>query len=227
MDSAAFPGRQISVSIRDQCPITDLKGDGLEMVRSTGSRNLRKQLKSAQKNVTANGEPFSVQVATDVSRFNELLPQIRGVFDLAEEAQPRQHLLRPPYDGFVLGTLREKIARGQAVAFVGFLGSTPVSFNLAFRSDTTLSLWIARFDPAFARCRPGHLLTREAFLWAASHGLVRVDQLLGTSQYKRQWSTDAYDTLEITVGTRTARAVVDAAVSSAEVARAVRARTKS
>jgi len=204
-----IPGRGTRVEPRDTCPVAELgeDPDGLAVVRR-GSRNLRSVLKKADNAVARAGLAFRVEVATDPASLDAMLPGIRAVMDAAEEHQPRQHLLRPPYEGFVLEHIRAELSAGRAVVLAAYLADRLVTFRFALLSSSTMWLSLTRFDPEVARFAPGHLLHRETYRWAAEHGLSRVDLLLGQSQTKRQWSTGAYDTLEVVNGSPGALALV-------------------
>ncbi len=208
-------GRRTRVRPRDVCLVADLAGDGLGVLRGSSGKNLRKNLKRTDHALAREGLDFRMVVGSEPEGFEALLPDIRTVFDAAEAARPRQHLLRPPFEDFVLDYLRTEVARGRAVACVGYLGDRAVVFMITLVSEHLLSLWITRFDPAVSRHRPGHLLWRETYRWAAGRGLCQVDLLLGESQNKRQWATGCYDTVEISNGTPWALAVVGGAVRAA------------
>ncbi|WP_148611759.1 GNAT family N-acetyltransferase [Nocardioides rubriscoriae] len=211
-----------TVTPRDHCPVIDLGADGLAHLALPGAKNLRKLLRRADAALDAAGLEHRVEVAVDPERLEALLPDLRTVFDAAETARPRQHLLRPPYDGFVLDYVRGETAAGRGVTLVGYVGDRPVSFLLAMvvaQDVPTLALWISRYDPAFQDYSPGHLMLRETFRWAPVRGIGRIDQLLGISQTKRQWSTASYDTVDVRHGGRLARALVDAATAAAEAVR--------
>ena len=220
------PGRRTTVAPRDLCPVADLEGDGLNVVRRPGAKNLRNTLKKADRELARSGTTFRLEVTSDPSGFEALLPSIRSVFDAAEAANPRQHLLRPPYEDFFVEYVLRELASDRAVVLCGYLGNRLVAFWVALRSRNTLSLFFGRFAPDVAAFRPGHLLFRETYQWAAGQGLRRVDLLLGESQTKRQWSTGSYGTLEVTSGTPAARAVARAAVQAADNARRVTSRVR-
>lgn len=221
--------RRTSIAPRDACPVIDLEGDGLEHVRRPGAKNLRKVLKRADAALQAAGCVHRVEVALDEARFEGLLPDVRVVFDTAEADHPRQHLLAPPYEDFVLEFLRGEVSRGRAVALVGYLDDEPITFLLALitPSTSTLSLWISRYVPQSVAFSPGHLLLRSTFAWAAGYGLSRVDQLLGVSQTKRQWSSSTYATVDVRHGSRPALALADAATRAASGLDGLGARLKS
>ena len=128
----------------------------------------------------------------------------------------------------MLPYLREEIARGQAVALVGYLDDQPITFLLAMitPATSTLSLWISRYVPDSEQFSPGHLLLRSTFQWAAAHGLARVDQLLGVSQTKRQWSSDTYETVDVRHGSASSIALLDGATRAAEQVGDLRARVR-
>ncbi|MCW2815746.1 MAG: hypothetical protein JWN84_3201 [Nocardioides sp.] len=220
-------GRRTTVTPRDRCPVMDLGDDGLAHLATPASKNLRKTLRRADAALETAGVEHHVEIAVGTTRFEALLPDIRTVFDIAEAARPRQHLLRPPYEGFVLDYLRGEVAAGRGVALVGYVGDRPVSFTLAMLVDqdvSTLALWIARFDPDAGDYSPGHLLLRETFRWAPSHGVRRIDQLLGESQTKNQWATSSYETVDVHHGGRPSSALVGAATRAAQSVHGLRGR---
>jgi CelD/BcsL family acetyltransferase involved in cellulose biosynthesis len=209
-------GRRTSIAHRDRCPVADLEDDGLALVRRPGAKNLRKTLKRAERQLAEAHLTFRLAVVDDLDAFDAMLPDIRSVFDAAEAEHPRQHLLRPPYEAFYLEYMRGQISAGNAVVLGGYIGDQLVTFRFALMSADTLSLSLGRFDPGALQYSPGHLLYRETYRWAASHGLGRVDLLLGESQTKSHWSTGAYDTLEVTSATPGALACLRAAARTAE-----------
>ena len=219
-------GRQTVISPRDVCPVADLEGDGLGVVRREGARNLRHNLARADRRLVSDGVEFRFEVADDLAAFERRLPEFLAIHDAAEAAQPRMQLLRPPYDAFLLGYMRAEIVAGRAVAFVGYVGDRAAVFRFALRSGDTLSLALGRFDPVFSDYRPGHLLWREVYRWAAGQGVRRVDLLLGASQTKSQWSTGSYDTLDVRSGTPRALALARGSVRASELADRIVARVR-
>lgn len=206
-DPAALDGRgrRTTTTPRDECPVCDLTDDdGLGVVRAQGNKNLRKSLKRADAALEQRGATFDVEVATDRATFEALLPAVREVFDAAEADRPRQHFLRPPYEPMTLDYLRRRFDDGTAVLLVGYVAGRPMTFQCGMvdgdADGGTVSLWLARFHPDFADLKPGYLMQRATFTWAAGAGLRRVDLLLGASQTKRQWSTGSYGTLQVTSG---------------------------
>lgn len=235
-DSPALPsllaldegGRRSVLTPRDACPVIELSGDGLEHVRAPGGKNLRRVLKRADAALERAGRRFRVEVATDLTAFDALLPDVRTVFGLSEADKPRQHLLESPYEGFVLEYLRGEVPSGRAVALVGYLDDTPISFLLAMITPATgtLSLWISRYAPGTEAFSPGHLLLRSTYQWAAGHQIARVDQLLGVSQTKRQWTATTYDTADVRHASRSAAALLAGATGAAASLTRVKARLK-
>ena len=155
-----------------------------------------------------------MQVVDDAASLEAALPGIRAVFDAAEAAQPRQHLLAGEWEAFTSAILRDGVAAGEVLVLVAHVGPDPVAFDIMFVSPTTLSSWIGRFDPEASRFSPGHLLQCAGLDWAHAHGIERIDLLLGDSYYKRLWAGRAYDTLELEAGPAPARAVLHLAAAA-------------
>jgi alpha-maltose-1-phosphate synthase len=187
---------------RDWCPIADLAAEGLAILEGSGAKNLRRALARGERELSSTGRTFHLEVAETRAEFDLLLADIREIMDAGEAAHPRQHLLEPPYEDFVISFFRHELEAGRAAALLGRVDDAPVAFKMVFLDATTMSLWILRHHPAAADLRPGHLLFREAYRWAAARGLKRVDLLLGRSQTKDQWSTGAYETVTVRCGSR-------------------------
>lgn len=224
----SLPDKRYRESVRDLCPTTPVSGDGLDVLRRTGStsRRLRRTLSVADRRLVAEGSEFTTVVADDPESFERLLPDMRRVFDVAEADFPRQHFLEDPYQDFTVELMRRTTAKGAAAVIIGYIDEVPVSFNVAFLTGSTVSLWLSRFDPEAASLSPGHLLTRAVFTWSAANGCDLVDQLLGDSKAKMQWATGTYETREITCGSPAALRVVATAVRAAELADAGKARLR-
>lgn len=214
--------RRTTVRERDLCPTADLSA-GLEgLVRRTGKKKLREKLKRCDRILARTGSTYRTDVATDPAELAAQLPDLRAVVDAAEADRSRLHLLRPPYEGYVLEYLRDGVATGRAVSLVGYVDDQPATAQVWLRQGETLSLWIARFDPRFSELSPGHLLYRDTYAWAESAGVTRIDLLLGDSQTKRLWTTDSYATLEVVSGHPAAVGLARAAERLAGAVRKVR-----
>ncbi|GAA5141879.1 hypothetical protein GCM10023340_04370 [Nocardioides marinquilinus] len=194
--------RRTTVAERDVCLALDFEpgGSGLEHLTYPGRGNVRGALRRADREVEATGEPFTLEVVTDVATFDARLPALQAVYDAAEADNPRQNMLRPPYEDFVVEVWRAGIADGTAAVTIGLLGDRPVALQLCLMDGRTCGLWAMRFAPDVAPLRPGHLLLRETCVWLAARGYQHFDLLIGESQTKRQWSTSRYLTLEVTHG---------------------------
>ncbi len=192
--------RRTTVSSRDHCPVIPLSGDGLSHLALPGARNLRSTLSRADRALSTESVSFVIEVVEDAGRFGQILPELRQILDAAEAERPRLNLLRPPYEGFSIGYLREVLAHGRAAVLLGRVDGSPVAFKVVLLDGSTASIWLMRFLPEAARFRPGHLLFREAYRWAAGRGLTTVDLLLGVSQTKNQWSSGTYPTVDAVHG---------------------------
>lgn len=215
-------GRTTTAEVRDLCPVADLGGGLAGVVHREGKKKLREKLKRCDRLLARSGSSYRTEVATDAAGLEKQLPAVRAVVDAAEAERPRLHLLRPPYEDYVLDYLRTGVATGSAIALVGYVDDIPATAQLWLRQGETLSLWIARFDPAFSDLSPGHLLYRDTYAWAESVGVTRIDLLLGDSQTKRLWTTGSYATLDVVSGHRTALALARGAERLAGVARRIR-----
>lgn len=208
--------RRLRLTPRDTCPVVELT-DGVEAhLGAPARRRLRRTLSKADRRLADAGSTLGIEVAEDPDGIRRLLPAVQQVFDAAEAARPRQHLLRPPWQDFTERVLVRAAARGRALVLVGCLDEEPVSFDLALLTGRTLHTWVGRFDPAAAAFSPGHLLQRAGLHAAVERGLDRVDLLLGDSAYKRLWATDAYHTCDVVEAPRALAPVLHGALDLAE-----------
>jgi CelD/BcsL family acetyltransferase involved in cellulose biosynthesis len=191
----------------ESCPVIDLDGlDGLDALLA-GRKNLRKTLARADRAVEATGEPFEVEVVTAGVRLAEVLPEIESVFDAAEAARPRQHLLRAPWRDFTVAALGAAARRNQLAVFIARLGTRAVACDIDIVVGRRLGVWYGRFDPSVAELSPGHLLLRRQVRWALDHRLATVDLLVGEHEYKLRWATSSYPTVHVVGGSRLALAL--------------------
>jgi CelD/BcsL family acetyltransferase involved in cellulose biosynthesis len=186
------------LKIRDVCPVIAV-GNSLKEVLSGGShRRLRQTLNRADRFLENEGLTHEAEVVTKWERLQEVLDDAVIVFDEAERHNPRLNYLGPQWREFTLDLLRRQANEGRLAVFLGYISGRPVSVAIILRAGVTLGYWGSRFDPAFSRFSPGHLLLRFIIDYASNDpGLHEVDLLLGDQPYKRQWATSTYDTLSV------------------------------
>lgn len=207
-----LPGRTTTAAPRDRCPVADIDpGDPLAHLALREHKSMRTSLAARQRRIERAGLRLRMEVTETAEHLDALLPDLLAVFDAAEADRPRQHLLRPPWDGFVLDYLRETLDQGRSVVMLGYLDDRPFTLNAALLGPGTFSFWIGRYDPAAREFGPGNLMLRESFLWAGQRGIGHLDLLLGEGDYKRHWSTGSYATTEVHSATAWAGAAVLAA----------------
>ncbi len=215
------PGWPNEVALHEVCPIVSCATD-FDAYFSARPKKLRENLRRAERTLAAAGQHHAVELVTTPDRWREVRPEVLRVFDAAESAQPRQHMLRGPLAPFTEDFLASSAGAGRLRLFVGRVDGAAVSFGIAFAAGTTLSYWVTRFDPAFASASVGVLLLRAIIEHGFVEGFGRVDLLLGDQGHKRRWSTDGYDTLTVLAGSN--RAVLLAGTAALATAARVRAR---
>ncbi|WP_170285926.1 GNAT family N-acetyltransferase [Nocardioides rubriscoriae] len=199
--------RTTSCVPRNRCPVVVLD-PATDVLAGSGRRRIRRTLRVAAQRVAEAGLELHVETATDVANLDRLLPDVRAVYDEAEEGRDRLHFLRGEWEPFTLDLLRSGVASGGVVVHVGYLDERPVCFDLLFRCDDRLYAWVGRYAPWASTYSPGHLLQRAGLDWAARHGVRSVDLLLGDDAYKRRWANGGYDTLEVVSGVPATMALV-------------------
>ena len=192
----ALASASTQVEVRDRCPVIALKGSWDEYLKSR-SKSLRRALRVGEQRLADEGSEHRTEVVTTPERLEAVLPEVKSVYDLAERAAPRQHFLAGPLAGFTRQLLGLAAEEDRLRLFVSRVDGKPVSFDMAFAAGRRLSVWVGRFDPAFAQLSPGHLSQRAIMERAFEEGHDEVDLLLGDHAYKRRWSTGEYETLSV------------------------------
>jgi CelD/BcsL family acetyltransferase involved in cellulose biosynthesis len=211
------------VAAHDSCLVVSC-GTSFDAYLAARSKKLRENLRRAERSLPP-GRTHRVELITTESRWLEVRGEVMQVFDAAETAQPRQHLLRGALAPFTDDLLATSAAAGRLRLLVGRVDDAPASFGVAFAAGTTLSYWITRFDPTYAAASVGVLMLREIVALGFREGFDRVDLLLGDQAHKRRWSTDSYDTLRVLAASNPALLLTGrAALSAAASVRALQAR---
>lgn len=220
----------VSAGLRDVCPVIELDGlDSAETLLSRLNRRhrLRRSMARAERELQLQGAVFETETATDLDGWRRLLPAVEAVYDAAEAAQPRLHLLRPPWRDFLVEFLESMVGRGEATVFLARVGGRPAGFEVTIDSTGTRAHWLSRFDPAFGPTSPGHLLMRSIVDAAIARGLERCDLLIGDGPHKLPWATASYDTLTVHAAPRALPmrcAALSSALAARDVAHGIRTR---
>ena len=224
---SARPGLCTTVAPSDRCPFLVLdegaRSGGTEsMLAGSRHRRIRRALSIAERRLVAASLSWRVEVADDPASWARLREPVRHVYDAAEHAHPRQHLLAGGMESFTSDFLTRAMGRREALVIVGFAGDEVVCFDIVLLSGTVWSWWVGRYHPESAVYSPGHLLLRDGLRLAGEHGVSKVDLLLGDAEYKRRWADESYETVDVLSGRRAAVAVVDGLLGLAELRRGVR-----
>jgi CelD/BcsL family acetyltransferase involved in cellulose biosynthesis len=197
-DVPGLAGHPVEAGDRDACLVVDCTTPFPEYLAGR-HKKLRENLRRADRALAARGG-FEVEVVTTENRWLEVRSEVLGVFDAAEQAQPRQHFLRGPLSAFTDEMLSRAAADGVLRVFLGRVEGKPTSFGIVFWKAGTLSYWLTRFDPRWRGESVGVLLQRAVIADGFDLGAHRIDLMLGDGPHKRRWSTGSY----ATVGVQTA-----------------------
>ncbi|MDQ6784366.1 MAG: GNAT family N-acetyltransferase [Actinomycetota bacterium] len=189
-------GRPWIAELAGACPTITLTGSLADYMGRRPS-GLRRKLRKAQELSDQEAASLDVSVATDPGGVDRRLRDATAVFDAAETAAPRLHLLADPYRDFTAEMLHAAAAQQRLALFVLYVAERPAATAFALRSGTTWGYSGPRFDPALHRYSPGHLVLRAIVEHAYAAGADGVDLLSGDARYKREWSTGGYDLLTI------------------------------
>lgn len=184
---------------RDRCPVVDCAGT-FDDYLATRTKKVRENLRRAERTARSRGRAHAVETVATPERWTAVRHEILHVWDRAEAARPRQHLLRGRFAPFTDDLLASAATAGHLRLLVGRIDGAPVSFGVTFRTGGTLSYWVTRFDPAFAAAAVGVLMLREVIALGFREGCDQVDLLIGDTDLKRRWSTDGYETVSVIVG---------------------------
>jgi starch synthase len=216
-------GWETRLEIRDLCPVLALEGSLETLLAARERRSLRRSLSTADRNLRQEGLSHRVELLTRWEQVEERLGEIQAILEAVEHGRGRLNLLAPPWREFTLALLEREAAAGRLAIYLGMIGDQPASVIFTLRAGRILGYWVPRFDPAFERFRPGHLLLRELVASAyADPGLEEVDLLLGDHEYKRRWSSSSYDTLRVEAAAPGLLASVGAVLSTVDRTHRVR-----
>ncbi|GAA4692853.1 hypothetical protein GCM10023226_33490 [Nocardioides nanhaiensis] len=125
-----LPRRTTTAAPRDRCPVADIDpADPLAHLALREHKSMRTSLAARQRRIERAGLQMRMEVAETAEHLDALLPDLLAVFDAAEAGHPRQHLLRPPWGGFVLDYLRETLEQGRSVVLLGYLDDRPFTLS--------------------------------------------------------------------------------------------------
>lgn len=138
-----------------------------------------------------------VEVAHEMSDVEKRLHDVTQIYDEAERAQPMLHFFAGAYRPFILDMFRRAAALERLALFVLYLGDTPAATMFTINNGVTMGSGGNRFDHAFGRLSPGLLLWRHVLELAFSTSCTEFDLGPRDSVYKREWSTQAFDTVDV------------------------------
>ena len=190
----------VRAELRELCPVIDLRGvaGAAELLDRPDRRSLRKHLAKTDRRLERDSTKVSITRAETLAQIRDALPAVTAVYDAAEAARPRQHLLRGPYRPFLVAAMEDAARAGHLALLVADIDGEPAAFDLHLGIGSTASVWLGRHHPAAAAHSPGHLLLRAGVDWATAAGFDRLDLQLGGDEYKMRWAFETYDTIGVT-----------------------------
>jgi len=184
-------------------PVVDIAGSWDDYWRGR-RKNFRREVERRHRVAERERLPVKVEVVVEPGDVEKRLQDVTAVFDAAERAQPKLHFLAGDYRPFTIDMLQWAAEESRLALFILYFDDRPAATAWTFRSGTRISAGGTRFDPAFGRLSPGHLLWRVMLEHAFAGDFTEVDLGPGDMPYKREWSTGSYDTLEITASSSNA-----------------------
>lgn len=165
------------------------KGDVLRGHLSKGfireARRGREQLEEA-------GTPPELELVRDSTAIARLFPEIEEVRRRRDRALRRaEEMDSPEWEQFRSRVLARLAALGEVELAVLRVGGTVAAYGIGLLDGSTYQKWEGRFDPAFAACGPGRLLTAAILEHLFEIGEFTVyDYMRGDEAHKLRASND-------------------------------------
>jgi CelD/BcsL family acetyltransferase involved in cellulose biosynthesis len=157
------------------------------------TKKLRENLRRAERSVASRGG-FEVEVVRTPEEWHKVRQEVSDVYDAAETAKPRQHLLRGALGRFTDDLIQGAAAAGVLRLYMVRVAGVAASFGVVFAAGTDHSYWLTRFHPDNAGESIGVLLQREVIAGGFAEGARRIDLMIGDQTHKRRWTTTSYGT---------------------------------
>lgn len=205
-DSAAIlalrrhPAWDLHCVVDDRCPL-------VQMPPGSIARDLRTQrsLRQFTRHRTAlekAGTPFGIEVIVDLEGLTRRWDDIVRVAAIADAGTGRQNLFAAPWVGFTRAFLQAEAEDGNLLIVGATAGGQWMAQDVGIRRGPVLAQWVSRFDSAFSRQSPGHLIQE----WLANHhdelGIDTIDALLGENAFKLAWANGGYDVATVIAAPR-------------------------
>lgn len=155
---------------------------------SKSNKKFQQRIPSYEKRLAVLGryEFRTVDFDADRSAALALLPQLFAIHDLRHAAK-RNAWKKGGNRAFLSSLLHDGLPT-HLVAFVSFLDSVPVAFDLGFRRGSTFTLYIPAFHPAFEKYRLGHVNRARSYEACRQMGVDLYDFSRGRSFAKQVWA---------------------------------------
>jgi len=187
------------LELRSTVPVVKVD-DIATILAGTSRRSLRQTLSTAERDLEAGGHRFEFETVETNDHFRRVLPEIDTLFDLAEQHQPKMHMLRGDLRPMTLASIEQSLGSKHTLISILRVDGQPIAFDLSIVVNGTAYGFIRRHGPAGRDFSPGHLLMRHNLIDAHERGVDTFDLGLGFDSYKRRWATDWYDAVAITGG---------------------------
>jgi len=156
------------------------------------SRNTRGAANQARNRAAREGLPLEVKLLREPREVAAVLPEMERVRRLRDASLARRSDLEDPArNAFWHGVIKDLTALGSAEVVTVLLGQRLAAYCVNLLDGDAYRVWDARFEPDFARFRPGTLAEHAGLESALSHPQIHVfDWMRGDEPHKFKICTE-------------------------------------
>lgn len=166
---------------------------------ATVSPRLRYEIRRGRRRLAARGTVWIGREARNVAGLIDWSLECKKRA-LAEAGLGTNWIGRRDLRDFLVALAGRGDETGELAAFAVKVDDAPVASHIVSVDRTRIEGYIGVYDPAWAACSPGNVLTEHVLQWAFERGLD-VDFRIGDQPYKEKWNARRVDVLTWHVAT--------------------------
>jgi CelD/BcsL family acetyltransferase involved in cellulose biosynthesis len=183
------------VERRSRCWMVDTSIDLDERLRRD-HRKLRSVL-VARERITSAGLSVEHRLARTPGEVAEVLPALTAIQRASGADHAPSSMERDFGAGRLPRLLAAAAAEGRLLVFVLSADGVPFSHMIALLGDRVVSALMTAHHRDYRELNPGHLVFADLYAWAHEQG-IPVDFSVGDLQWKRCWSREGYEVVDLT-----------------------------
>ena len=162
-----------------------------EAYAATVSSRLRSEIRRGHRRLAKRGDVWIGREAGDVPGLIDWSLQCK-TRTLAEAGLGTNWIGRRDLRDFLVALAGRGDTTGELAVFAIKVDGVPVASHIVSVDRTRIEGYIGVYDPAWAACSPGNVLTEHVLRWAFDRGLD-VDFRIGDQPYKEKWTGRSVD----------------------------------